>query len=42
FRRYGAGNAYLIRPDQHVAARFTRPDAASIAAALDRAVGRAQ
>jgi 3-(3-hydroxy-phenyl)propionate hydroxylase len=40
FRRYGDGNAYLIRPDQHVAARFSVPDASAVAAALDRATGR--
>jgi 3-(3-hydroxy-phenyl)propionate hydroxylase len=39
-RRYGAGMTYLIRPDQHVAARFARPDAGAIEAALKRATGR--
>ncbi|MCR9220876.1 MAG: FAD-dependent oxidoreductase [Alphaproteobacteria bacterium] len=41
--RYGlrAGGAYLIRPDQHVAARFARVDRARLAAALARAVGQA-
>lgn len=39
--RYGAGLAYLIRPDQHVAARFATPTEAAIAAALVRAGGRA-
>jgi 3-(3-hydroxy-phenyl)propionate hydroxylase len=34
------GTAYLFRPDQHVVARFRNPDAAAIAAALDRAMGR--
>ena len=39
--RYGAGSVYLIRPDQHVAARLVRPDATAIEAALKRATGRA-
>ena len=48
FDRYGeiaarfaleSGAAYLIRPDGHVAARFARPDAAVIRAALARALG---
>ena len=33
------GQAVLLRPDQHVAARFDRPDQAAIAAARDRALG---
>ena len=39
--RYGAapGVVYLIRPDQHVAARFREPSAAAIADALHRAKG---
>ncbi len=34
------GSAYLIRPDQYVAARWRAPSHAKIAAALDRAMGR--
>jgi 3-(3-hydroxy-phenyl)propionate hydroxylase len=43
-QRYGGrdGAAYLIRPDQHVAARFTEPTADKIAAALARARGEAR
>ena len=39
-QRYGAGMTYLIRPDQHVAARFSRADADAINAAFIRATGR--
>jgi 3-(3-hydroxy-phenyl)propionate hydroxylase len=39
-RRYGEGLSYLIRPDQHVAARFRAPTADTVAAARDRAIGR--
>ncbi len=39
--RYGAGNLYLIRPDQHVAARFATPDDDAVAAAYARATGEA-
>jgi 3-(3-hydroxy-phenyl)propionate hydroxylase len=31
---------YLIRPDQHVAARWDRYDLAAVAAALGRAMGK--
>ena len=39
--RYGSGNLYLVRPDQHIAARFDRPDPEAVAAAHARATGRA-
>ncbi len=41
-QRYDArpGTVYLLRPDQHVAARWRGFDIASIAAALDRALGK--
>ncbi|MGG5817462.1 FAD-dependent oxidoreductase [Falsiroseomonas sp. HW251] len=40
--RYGVkpGGAVLLRPDQHVAARFDVPDVAAIRVAHDRALGR--
>jgi len=39
--RYDAqeGTTYLVRPDQHIAARWRRPDAAAVRAALTRACG---
>jgi 3-(3-hydroxy-phenyl)propionate hydroxylase len=42
FRRYDAepGTAYLLRPDQHVAARWRKVDAAGLQAALARAIAR--
>jgi 3-(3-hydroxy-phenyl)propionate hydroxylase len=42
-QRYDArpGNVYLIRPDQHVAARWRRFDAAAVRAALQRALAQA-
>jgi 3-(3-hydroxy-phenyl)propionate hydroxylase len=40
--RFGAarGGAVLLRPDQHLAARFATPDPGAVRAALDRALGR--
>ena len=40
-RRYDArdGTAYLIRPDQHVCARWRAPSEALVRAALARATG---
>ncbi|MBU9696959.1 FAD-dependent oxidoreductase [Rhodobacteraceae bacterium HSP-20] len=35
-----AGAVYLIRPDQHVAARWDRFDGTAVAAALGRAIGK--
>lgn len=39
--RYGAGTVWLVRPDQHLAARFENPTAADIRAAYERARGNA-
>ena len=39
-RRYGHGNVYLVRPDQHIAARFAHSDASAVGTALDRATAR--
>ncbi len=36
----GAGNAVLLRPDQHIAARWRHCDADAVARARDRALGR--
>ncbi len=40
-QRYGGipGAAYLLRPDQHVAARFVKPTAEKIATAIERVLG---
>jgi 3-(3-hydroxy-phenyl)propionate hydroxylase len=38
--RYGAGMVYVVRPDQHIAARLRHATRAKIAAALARATGR--
>jgi 3-(3-hydroxy-phenyl)propionate hydroxylase len=35
------GAAYLLRPDQHLCARWRSPDPAKIKAARDRALGKA-
>jgi len=35
--RYGVGRLYLVRPDQHVAARFVEPTTMSVRTALARA-----
>jgi len=42
FRRWSAadGTAYLLRPDQHVAARWRRPSIGDVALAMERAIGR--
>ncbi len=36
-----AGTVYLLRPDQHLCARWRKPEAVAVRAALDRALGRA-
>ena len=43
-QRYDArpGTVYLLRPDQHVCARWRRPTGAAIRAALDRALAKAE
>lgn len=38
-KRYGAGTVWLVRPDQHLAARFDNPSVAEIVAAYERARG---
>ncbi|KAF1023076.1 MAG: Anhydrotetracycline monooxygenase [Paracidovorax wautersii] len=42
WQRYDArpGSVYLLRPDQHVCARWRQPDADAVAAAYDRAMAR--
>ncbi len=35
----GAGEVLVIRPDQHLAARLTRPDTPAVRAAIDKALG---
>ena len=39
--RYGDGLTYLVRPDQHVAARWREPSAEAVRSAHRRALGRA-
>ena len=36
-KRYGAGTVWLVRPDQHLAARFDNPSVGEIVAAYERA-----
>ena len=40
-QRYDArpGSAYLVRPDQHLCARFRRVEARALKAAVERALG---
>ena len=41
-QRYDArpGTVYLLRPDQHVCARWRAPSAAQVRSAIDRALGK--
>jgi 3-(3-hydroxy-phenyl)propionate hydroxylase len=39
--RYGSGMSYLVRPDQHIAARFAAATPEKVARALARATGKA-
>jgi 3-(3-hydroxy-phenyl)propionate hydroxylase len=39
FERYGDGMTYLVRPDQHIAAAWRRPDRVAVETAMARALG---
>ncbi|MEO3386234.1 FAD-dependent oxidoreductase [Mesorhizobium sp. CAU 1741] len=39
-QRYGSGNIYLVRPDQHIAGRFSAASIDALVAATERACGR--